>query len=137
MQVRHWILPLVLIAWTIAPAWAQDHTYSSADIEAGVRLYGAQCALCHGPNGDMVSGVDLGAGGSAGPCPTRISRRVIASGVAGPACRRSSFSRRRSTALIAFIRAGFDPAAPPSGSATSSAGRRVFEAKGRCAPVTA
>ena len=39
----------------------QDHQgqYSAADIEAGSRLYAAQCALCHGPNGDAVAGVDL------------------------------------------------------------------------------
>ena len=24
-----------------------------------MRLYGSQCALCHGPNGDMINGIDL------------------------------------------------------------------------------
>jgi mono/diheme cytochrome c family protein len=52
-------LLVVLIACFTPPASGQDHTYSSADIEAGVRLYAADCALCHGPNGDMVNGVDL------------------------------------------------------------------------------
>ena len=36
-----------------------DHQYTTADIEAGSRLYVNQCSLCHGPNGDGVNGVDL------------------------------------------------------------------------------
>src|SRR5437868_8232492 len=45
----------------IAQAAIQDHPgqYDRADIEAGSRLYAAQCAPCHGVNGDMIAGVDL------------------------------------------------------------------------------
>src|SRR5258705_10993130 len=40
---------------------SQDHQnqYSAIDIETGSRLYAGQCALCHGPNGELVAGVDL------------------------------------------------------------------------------
>src|SRR4051812_29392989 len=43
------------------PAWAQlqDRQYSAEDIHAGERLYGAQCAICHGQNGDGINGVNL------------------------------------------------------------------------------
>src|SRR5262245_24559080 len=38
----------------------QDHgQYSRADVEAGQRLYGPQCQVCHGANGDGVPGIDL------------------------------------------------------------------------------
>ena len=48
-------------AATPAARLRQDHPgqYTQAEIDAGARVYSAQCATCHGPNGDRVSGVDL------------------------------------------------------------------------------
>ncbi len=37
----------VALAATAASAQVADHQYTSADIEAGSRLYANQCALCH------------------------------------------------------------------------------------------
>ena len=56
---------LILLTLAVTPATTghaqnlQDHQYTSADIQNGARLYAAQCALCHGPTGDGVSGIDL------------------------------------------------------------------------------
>ena len=131
MQVRYWTLPLVLIASTIAPAWAQDHTYSSADIEAGVRLYGAQCALCHGPNGDMVSGVDLRRGRFRRAVTDEDLAKVMANGAPG-GMPSFSFSAAETTALIALIRAGFDPAGTAVKVGNIERGRTVYAGKGAC-----
>src|ERR1700681_2167032 len=40
---------------------AQDRPspYAPADIQYGSRVYAAQCAVCHGANGDLVAGVNL------------------------------------------------------------------------------
>ena len=46
-----------------------------ADVEAGQRLYGPQCQVCHGANGDGVPGIDLSSG--------RFRARVIGRG-SGP-----------------------------------------------------
>ena len=59
------ILLAIAIAVTVdveiaAQTLDQDHgQYSRADVEAGQRLYGPQCQVCHGANGDGVPGVDL------------------------------------------------------------------------------
>ena len=42
-----------------AVAQVEDHQYRTGDIQTGSRVYGAQCALCHGQNGDGVVGVNL------------------------------------------------------------------------------
>ncbi|GIT20667.1 MAG: hypothetical protein CM1200mP40_03490 [Gammaproteobacteria bacterium] len=39
-----------------------DHTYSTEAIERGSRIYSRECALCHGPQGDIVDGVNLRTG---------------------------------------------------------------------------
>jgi putative heme-binding domain-containing protein len=102
------LLVLALLTW--APAAAQDHQYSTADIDVGRRVYGAQCQLCHGPNGDMVAGVNLRLGRFPRAVTDDDLARVIAAGV--PGGRMPGFSTltaAESTGLIALIRAGFDP----------------------------
>ena len=54
-----------------------DHQYTSADIEAGARLYAAECALCHGPTGDLVDGVDLRLGQFRQPLSDFALRQLI------------------------------------------------------------
>ena len=62
----------------------QDHgQYSRADIEAGQRLYGPQCQVCHGANGDGVPGIDLKLGRFRRSSSDEDLARVITSGVPG------------------------------------------------------
>ena len=112
---------------------AQDHQYSSADIEAGVRVYGAQCALCHGPNGDMVNGVDLRRGRFRRAVTDEDLAKVIANGVP-PGMPAFTFPAAETTALIAFIRAGFDPAGTAVKVGNVDRGRTLFATeKAACA----
>ena len=124
---------LLLLAWPGAAARAQDHTYSSADIEAGVRLYGAQCALCHGPNGDMVNGVDLRRGRFRRAVTDEDLAKVMTGGVPGGGMPAFSFSAAETTALIALIRAGFDPSGTAVKVGNIERGHTVFAGKGGCA----
>src|SRR6185295_16750480 len=82
--------------------------YTRADIEAGSRVY-AQCVGCHGANGDQIPNVDL----RRGQFPTVVSDadlvRLLATGKPGSGM--PSFPMLRTdevTALIAYIRSGFD-----------------------------
>jgi mono/diheme cytochrome c family protein len=62
----------------------QDHgQYSRADVEAGQRLYGPQCQVCHGANGDGVPGIDLKLGRFRRASSDDDLARVITSGVPG------------------------------------------------------
>src|SRR5262245_32341563 len=55
------LIALVALVALVAAA-PQEHSYTQADIENGARLYQSSCAGCHGPNGEMVPGVDLRSG---------------------------------------------------------------------------
>lgn len=126
------LLPLAVLLLTAGPAAAQDHQYSSADIEVGVRLYGAQCALCHGPNGDMVNGVDLRRGRFRRAVTDDDLAKVIAEGVPAGGMPGFTFSAAETTGLIALIRAGFDPAGTAVKVGDIDRGRAVFAGKGAC-----
>ena len=102
-------------------------------IETGARLYGTQCSVCHGTNGDLINGVDLRAGKFLTVRTDEDLARVLATG--RPAAGMPSFAvlhTDESRAIIAYIRSGFD--ATTEGVKIGNAGRgaAIFEGKGGC-----
>jgi putative heme-binding domain-containing protein len=124
----------VVLAVASAPAAAQlaDHQYTSADIEAGSRLYASQCSLCHGPNGDGVNGVDLRRGVFRRSVSDEDLSRVISTGIAAAGMPNFKFQPAEMTAVLAFIRAGFDPAGTAVKVGNPASGRTLFAGKGTC-----
>jgi len=124
---------VVLAARVAAQLPIQDHPgqYSQGDIDAGSRVYGAQCAQCHGANGDMVAGVDLRRGLFRRSSSDDDLARVITTGVPGAGMPPFALQPAEIVGVIAYIRAGFDRTSTVKiGSATS--GRALFEGKGAC-----
>ncbi|MGE0361285.1 MAG: c-type cytochrome [Vicinamibacterales bacterium] len=127
-----WLM-LALATWA-GPAAAQDHQYSTADIEVGRRVYGAQCQLCHGPNGDMVAGVNLRLGRFPRAVTDDDLAAVIAAGVPGGRMPGFTLSAAETTGLVALIRAGFDPAGTAVKVGNIDRGRTLFATeKAACA----
>ena len=118
-----------------AQATAQDHPgqYSAMDIETGSRLYAGQCVLCHGPNGDVVAGVDLRRGQFRRAVSDEDLARVIATGL--PEAGMPGFKLQPSelNGLVAFIRAGFDVSGTAVKVGHVGRGQEIFEGKGGCA----
>ena len=102
------LLFLLTSGWAFAQGSSQDHQYSTADIEAGSRLYAGQCSLCHGPNGDGVNGVDLRRGQFRRSVSDEDLGRVIVSGVADAGMPGFRLQPAEVETLVAFIRAGVD-----------------------------
>ena len=65
----------------LAQSTSGDHQYTSADIEAGSRVYSADCRLCHGASGADVDGVDLRLGQFRRALSDDDLRQVITTGV--------------------------------------------------------
>jgi putative heme-binding domain-containing protein len=107
---------LPLCAWLLsfvatterAVAQVQDHQYSTSDIQAGFRLYGAQCALCHGANGDGIAGVNLARQQFRRASSDEDIRNTITTGVAATGMPAFRLQPAELDGLIAFIRSGFD-----------------------------
>ncbi|MSO46126.1 MAG: c-type cytochrome [Acidobacteria bacterium] len=114
---------------------AQDHpgVYSAADIEAGSRLYAKECALCHGPNGDGITGVDLRRGQFRRFMADEDIAGAILTGVPGAGMPSFGFQPAEVNSLIAFIRAGFDLSGTAVRVGQAPRGKTVFEGKGKCA----
>ena len=106
--------------------------YSQADIDAGARLYNGQCQQCHGLNGDQISGIDLRRGIFRRSNSDEDLAKVITTGVPGTAMPPFSFQPNEVTSVIAFIRAGFDPAGTAVKVGNAARGREVFFGKAQC-----
>jgi putative heme-binding domain-containing protein len=112
----------------------QDHgQYSRTDVEAGQRLYGPQCQVCHGANGDGVPGIDLKLGRFRRSSSDDDLARVITTGVPGTGMPAFVLRPDELVAIVAFIRAGFDPASASVRVGDAARGRALFGGKAECA----
>jgi cytochrome c oxidase cbb3-type subunit 3 len=111
-------------------AQVEDHQYSTADIQAGSRLYAAQCALCHGQNGDGVAGVNLPRQQFRRASSDDDIRSTITTGVAAAGMPPFRFQPAELQALVAFVRSGFDVSATPFKVGDAERGKAVFSKAG-------
>jgi putative heme-binding domain-containing protein len=124
---------LALVSPRVAAAQVlEDHQYSSADIEAGSRLYATQCSLCHGPNGDLIAGIDLRHGVFRRSSTDDDIRGVITTGIPSVGMPAFRLQPAEISTVIAFIRAGFDLSTTLVKIGNAERGRAVFEGKGGC-----
>jgi putative heme-binding domain-containing protein len=130
-------LGVVALLTTAAPrASAQalgDHQYTSAAIESGSRVYVNECALCHGPLGDRVDGVNLRRQQFRGARSDDDLKRIITTGVDNSRMPAFDFSPAELDGIVAYMRAGFDPSGVAVKIGDADRGRAVFQGSGQCA----
>ena len=124
---------LVTLAGRPARAGQQDHRSSSTDVQAGLKLYTSECSLCHGPNGDLMSGIDLRRGRFRRAVSDDDLARVITNGVPDAGMPGFKLQAGEVTSLIAFIRAGFDVSGAAVKIGDPSRGQALFAGKAACA----
>jgi putative heme-binding domain-containing protein len=117
----------------LAQGPSQDHQYSTADIEAGSRLYAGQCSLCHGPNGDSVNGVDLRRGQFRRSVSDEDVAKVIVGGLPDAGMPGFRLQPSEVNTLVAFIRAGFDVSGIAVKVGNPGRGQTLFSGKAGCA----
>jgi putative heme-binding domain-containing protein len=89
-----------------ASAQQPEHagSYSPADIQNGARIYGTQCAQCHGANGDQVGGVDLRTGKFRNASSDDDLRRIVLNGIPGTSMPGRQLANPDVVAIIAYVR---------------------------------
>jgi putative heme-binding domain-containing protein len=112
----------------------QDHAgqYAPADIAYGAQLYAAQCATCHGANGDAVGGVNLRSGSIRRASTDGELTRLIATGIPGTGMPPFAFTSSEQAGIVAYLRNMnvLDPGSVKLGD--PSRGRTILEGKGEC-----
>ena len=123
----------LIVSYGPATSAGQDHgQYSQADIDAGARIYGRQCATCHGPNGNLIAGIDLRNQQFRRGLSDEDLGRTITNGIPGTGMPPNPLQPAELTGVIAFIRAGFDLTARSVKVGNSTRGKSLVEGKGAC-----
>jgi len=115
----------------MAGALSAQQGYSPADIQAGKQLYGVNCSNCHGPNGDFVSGVDLGHGTFRRASTDNELVAIMVQGIMGTPMPPANLSDQQAHQIVAYLRS---LAAVTDTSSASKAdlahGKSLFESQG-------
>src|SRR5712671_8076005 len=124
---------IIVALWLSAAP--QQHNYTPGDIEEGGRLYRVNCIGCHGPEGNLVTGIDLGRNRFRRVSSDEEIVDVIMNGVPGTGMPPNAITRLRSFNVVAYLRnmnanAGVVSIAAASGDAAR--GKALFDGRGAC-----
>jgi putative heme-binding domain-containing protein len=117
-----------LLALLAGAAFAQQG-YSPADIQSGKQLYGVNCSNCHGPNGNFVSGVDLGHGNFRRASTDNELVAIMVQGIMGTPMPPANLSDQQAHQIVAYLRSQA-VADTGAGKADLAHGKSLFESKG-------
>src|SRR5204863_3420253 len=112
------------------PLLAQHET--AQDIEDGGRAFRNTCANCHGPDGDQVSGIDLGRNIFRRAKTDQDLIQIIRSGVPGTAMPASDMPVAQAEQIVAYLRSVAATKRSVSAAGNLDRGRALFEGKGTC-----
>jgi putative heme-binding domain-containing protein len=133
--VRRYSLFVVLIA---GPALfstavrAQEAVVVPADVEDGQRLYLSACTNCHGPDGDAVTGVNLGQGRFRRASSDAELADIIRRGIPGTAMPPGNYSTRQASLIVAYLRSMATTSQEKTPTGDAARGRALFEGRGQC-----
>jgi len=122
-------VPLLALILAGGTALAQ-HGYTPSDIEEGGRQYRLNCITCHGPDGNLVTGIDLGHGKFRRASTDDDLINTILNGVPGTGMPAFEMILPRAQVIVAYLRS---LAAEPSGvsqaakSGDRARGKAIFE----------
>lgn len=130
--MRFHALTLTALALVAAPLFAQ-HSFTPADIEAGLKLFRGNCIVCHGIDGDAVPGTDLGHNKFRHGTTNEELEKIIMSGIPGTPMPPNKFSEREAFAIVLYLRQMAANATDTKpGTGDPARGKALFEGKGGC-----
>jgi putative heme-binding domain-containing protein len=111
-------------------AFAQHET--AADLLDGERAYRNTCANCHGPDGDVIQGIDLGRGQFRRQMTDDDLVRIIRTGIPNTPMPASNMTVEQASKIVAYLRSLAATKRAGAVSGDPGRGRAVFEGKAGC-----
>jgi len=130
MRVRTIVLLGVLSCAGI-PAAAQQR-FLPAEIDAGGRLYLANCTGCHGPEGDGVAGTNFSQGKFRRGVADDDLIRIIVRGIPGTPMPPSGIADNQVATIVAYLRSMTAGNGEAIAGGDAARGRSLVEGKGQC-----
>jgi len=110
---------------------AQHETAS--DLLDGERAFRQSCANCHGPDGDLITGIDLGRGRFRRPMTDADLVGIIRTGIPNTAMPASQMTAAQAQQIVSYLRSMAASRAASSVTGDVARGGSLFSGKGNCA----
>ena len=128
MRVR---IALVAIV-ALAPLTLLAQHETAADLLDGERAYRQTCANCHGPDGDVIAGIDLGRGQFRRTMTDDDLARIIRTGIPNTPMPASTMTVEQAQKIVAYLRSRAPSARAGAVRGDPARGRAIIDGKGRC-----
>jgi putative heme-binding domain-containing protein len=115
-----------------AGALLAQHGYTPSDVENGGRLYRSNCSACHGPNGDLQPGVDLGHGKFRRANSDEEIGAIIMKGIPGTGMPPGNFTESQALTIVGYLRSLASNSNVQVVAGDPARGKEIFEGKGQC-----
>ena len=133
IERREYTVVSVCALVVVAGSLLAQPAYPPGDIEAGGQMFRANCAVCHGPEGDSVPGVDLAHGKFKRASSDADIIEIIRNGIPGTSMpANDDFSEPEAATLVAYLRSLASTARGTSVSGDAARGQALFEGNGGC-----
>jgi putative heme-binding domain-containing protein len=116
----------------VAGALYAQHSYTPADVEDGGRLFRGNCVGCHGAEGDLVPGVDLGHGKFRRASSDDDLTRIIRTGIPGTPMPPGNYTEFQAGTIVAYLRSMATTGRGSGIAGDPGRGRILFAGKGSC-----
>jgi putative heme-binding domain-containing protein len=130
--MRHLFTGLALAAALLAPASARAQHETAADLLDGQRAYSDRCATCHGPNGDLIPGIDFTRGQFRRPMTDDQLAGIIQKGIPNTPMPASNMTPAQAMQIVAYLRSLAAGTAPVVLTGDATRGKALFDSKGNC-----
>jgi putative heme-binding domain-containing protein len=109
---------------------AQHETAS--DLVDGERAFRSNCANCHGPDGDQITGIDLGRGRFRRQMTDEDLVRTIHNGIPNTPMPATAMTQEQAQKIVAYLRSRAAAATSGGVVGDASRGKALVQGKGNC-----
>ena len=125
------LVSALLAPWSAARVWAQHET--AQDLLDGQRAYNERgCANCHGPNGDLIPGINFSAAQFRRPMTDADLSRIIRQGIPNTPMPATNVTEAQAGQIVAYLRSLASSKAAIAVTGDVARGKLVFDGKGNC-----
>jgi putative heme-binding domain-containing protein len=128
------LMPLALGVWLalLVPAMPRAQHETAADVLDGERAYRQTCANCHGPDGDVITGIDLGRGQFRREMTDDDLARIIRTGIPNTPMPATNMTLEQATKIVAYLRTRAASSRAGAARGDAARGQTIFEGRGAC-----
>ena len=130
---RHAVALLTMaLGFMLVPRSAYAQHDTAADLLDGERAFRNTCANCHGPDGDVIAGIDLGRGQFRRPLTDDDLVRIIRTGIPNTPMPASPMTVEQASQIVAYLRARAAATRASVATGDPLRGKAAFEQQSAC-----